>query len=251
MGGFDLVQRVDRRGFLALAAAAVAASSSAYSQTLISGTAEADSGHLRASLSDAQAKAQAEEEARARAELQQGQASQWSQAPAPAGTDWRQLLLRGERSISMRRDGGALVRVRYCTQDGLLDREGYAVACYMLRDVTAGRLAAMDPGLLDLLCGMQRWAQYNGYQADINALSGFRTLQTNHGTEGAALNSLHLYAKAADVVIEGFSGARLGAMAKQFNVAGGNGIYVNRGFVHVDTGRSRTWISTSVTRRSS
>lgn len=248
MGAADLVQRLDRRGFLAFAAAAVAASSGAHAQTLISGTPESDSGHLRASLD----RAQADEEARALAELQKSQAaSQWSLAPAQVSADWRQLLLRGERAITMRRDGGALLRVRYCTQDGLLDREGYALACYMLRDVRAGRLAAMDPGLLDLLCGMQRWAQHNGYQADINALSGFRTLQTNQGTEGAAQNSLHLYAKAADVVIEGFSGTRLGAMAKQFNVTGGNGIYVNRSFVHVDTGSSRTWISNSVKRRSS
>jgi uncharacterized protein YcbK (DUF882 family) len=54
---------------------------------------------------------------------------------------------------------------------------------------------------------------------------------------------MHLYGKAADIVIEGVSSAAMGAMARQFNVNGGTGIYVNRGFVHVDSGAARTWTS--------
>ncbi|MEJ6002605.1 YcbK family protein [Paucibacter soli] len=242
-----LIDRLDRRGFLGLAAVALAASTQARAQTLIAGTPEFDSGYLRNSIAEAQARA--DEEARAQATpADQQEAERWWQAPVASQQDWRRALLSGERSITMRRDG-ALRRVRYCTQDGLLDREGYAQACMLLRDVQAGKLAAMDPGLLDLLCGMQRWAQHNGREANFEILSGFRSLQTNSATEGAALNSLHLYAKAADIRVEGISSSMLGAMAKQFNVAGGNGIYVNRGFVHVDTGRSRTWISTESRKR--
>lgn len=161
--------------------------------------------------------------------------------------DWRAYLLQGERSILMRR-GGAAQTVRYCTKDGLLDMAGYQEACMLLRDVKAGKMMAMDPRLLDVLCGMQRWMDYNGRSSVIEITSGFRTLATNGASEGAAKNSMHLVGKAADIVIPGVSSAVLGAMAKQFNGAGGVGIYLNRGFVHVDTGAARIWISSARSR---
>lgn len=236
----DAVQRVDRRGFLA-AAAAMLASSHATAQTFISGTPASDVGFDRMPASQV-------------AEPQQPIPSAAHAAPAPAAqaappTDWRQLLLAGERSVLVRRDGGPLSRVRYCTSDGMLDRDGYAKLCLLLRDVKAGKLYAMDPRLLDVLCGLQRWGEANGRDAAINLLSGFRTLQTNSALEGAALNSMHLYGRAADIVLEGFSSGLLGAMVRQFNPKGGSGIYLNRGFVHVDTGAARSWVSTESRRR--
>ena len=115
----------------------------------------------------------------------------------------------------------------------------------LLRDVQAGKMMAMDPRLLDLLCGIQRWMIVNGRTSVIEILSGFRTFFTNGATEGSAKNSMHLDGKAADLHIPGVSSADLGEMARLFNRAGGTGIYLNRGFVHVDTGTARTWISTS------
>jgi uncharacterized protein YcbK (DUF882 family) len=166
-----------------------------------------------------------------------------SSASAAAQGDWRRFLLAGERSILMRRAGeGPSVRVRYCLPNGTMDSEGYAFACRMLRDVRANRIALMDPQLLDLLCGMQRWMEYYGRHSVIDIDSGFRTIRTNSRQEGAALNSMHLYGKAADIVIAEAGSGMLGAMAKQFNVDGGTGIYPGRGFVHVDTGRARTWV---------
>jgi len=163
-------------------------------------------------------------------------------------TDWRQFLLSGERSIVVRRDGPSK-RIRYCTADGFMDMAGYQEACLILRDVQAGRVYAMDPGLLDVLCGIQRWMEYNGRSSVIDINSGFRTVQTNQKLEGAAQNSMHLYGKAADIVISGASSGLAGAMAKEFNKNGGTGIYLRRGFVHVDTGAARTWISTKPRRR--
>ena len=164
--------------------------------------------------------------------------------PTASGAgDWRQFLLSGERSIVVRRNGPRQ-RIRYMNLDGSVDRDGYGLACFMLRDVRAGKVVAMDPKLLDVLCGIQRWMEFNGRTADIELLSGFRTAATNQATEGAARNSMHLYGKAADIHIDGASSALVGAMVQVFN-RGGTGVYLNRGFVHVDTGAQRTWVSTA------
>lgn len=167
---------------------------------------------------------------------------------AAQSKDWRQYLLAGERSIFMGRDGPAR-RIRYCTEDGLLDSDGYGAACSLLRDVHANKLVMMDPRLLDVLCGIQRWMEYNGRRSTIEILSGFRTQQTNASLEGAAKNSMHLYGKAADIFISGASSAQVGAMVQQFNSNGGTGVYLARGFVHVDTGAARTWVSSAPRRR--
>lgn len=243
----NVLQRLDRRGFLAAAAAMVASSAgSALGQTLIQDTPSSDGGYSRA---------EAGASAYTRAGMQPlAQQQPASQAAAPVRltleqqSDWRKYLLAGERTIIMRRDGSAQ-RVRYCLADGSLDRDGYGLACTMLRDVQAGKLYPMDPRLLDILCGLQRWAEYNGRSSVIQLLSGFRTAKTNSDTEGAALNSMHLYGRAADVVFEGLSSGLMGAMIRAFNTQGGNGIYLNRGFVHVDTGAARSWVSTEVKRR--
>lgn len=126
-----------------------------------------------------------------------------------------------------------------------MDMAGYARACFLLRDVHANKVFPMDPHLLDILCGLQRWGAYNGRDSHIGVLSGFRTLTTNGSTEGAALNSRHLSGAAADILLDGFSSGLMGAMAKEFNDKGGTGIYLSRGFVHVDTGPGRTWVSTA------
>ncbi len=155
--------------------------------------------------------------------------------------DWRDVLLAGERSILMRRDGPA-TRVRYGNRDGSLDRDGYIAACHMLRDVRAQKTVQIDPELLDVLCGIQRWMEFNGKVPTIEITSGFRTARTNGSAEGAARHSMHLYGKAADIIVPGASSAMIGAMVRRFNEEGGTGIYPGRQFVHVDTGAPRTWI---------
>lgn len=156
--------------------------------------------------------------------------------------DWRDMLLEGERSVVMGRGSDAR-RYRYRMQDGSVDASGYAGACFVLRDVHVNRMVAMDTRLLDVLCGIQRWLEFNGRTSTIQVTSGFRSLQTNANTEGAARNSMHMYGRAADIVIDGASSGLVGAMVKQFNSNGGTGVYLARGFVHVDTGAARTWVS--------
>lgn len=164
--------------------------------------------------------------------------------PRQEAIDWRDVLLAGERSILMRRDGPA-VRVRYGNSDGSLDRDGYFAACHLLRDVRAQRTVQIDPELLDVLCGIQRWMEFNGTAPTIEITSGFRTVTTNDSAEGSVRHSMHLYGKAADIIVPGASSAMIGAMVRRFNDAGGTGIYPGRQFVHVDTGAPRTWVGPS------
>ena len=156
--------------------------------------------------------------------------------------DWKQVLLAGERSLTLRRDGPT-TQVRYVRSDGSLDVNGYVVACYLLRDVRAGQTVQIDPHLLDVLCGIQRWMDFNGKPATIEITSGFRTVKTNDSAEGSGRHSMHLYGRAADIIVPGAPSRLIGDMVQRFNNEGGTGIYLGRGFVHVDTGSARTWVA--------
>jgi uncharacterized protein YcbK (DUF882 family) len=172
-----------------------------------------------------------------------GIAQAWSnQTSITHNANWKSYLLAGERGVVMRRDGPA-ERVSYRKATGEINLAGYSRACWIMRDVRANKMCAMDPQLLDILCGIQRWMEFNGRTSVIDVTSGFRTYGTNSATEGSAKNSMHLYGRAVDVVISGVSGGLLGAMAIEFNKGGGTGVYLDRGFVHVDTGEPRSWLS--------
>lgn len=162
--------------------------------------------------------------------------------------DWKQVLLAGDRTITLRRDGPS-VALRYGLRDGTLDVDGYRKACYLLRDVRAGRMAQIDPQLLDVLCGIQRWMDFNGRSSTIEITSGYRTAETNDSAEGSGKHSMHLVGKAADIVVPGATSAMIGAMVQRFNHDGGTGIYLGKGFVHVDTGAARTWVMPAPPRR--
>lgn len=127
-------------------------------------------------------------------------------------------------------------------KDGALQSEGYWQVCAMLQDVRKGVMTAIDPGIMDILRGVQGYYEAWRWPHPIVINSGFRTLETNNAlaAEGAAKNSMHLYGKAVDMRIPGIPVkdiAALGAYLKQ----GGVGFYPSKGFIHLDTGRLRTW----------
>lgn len=125
-------------------------------------------------------------------------------------------------------------------KNGALDVAGYRQACWLLRDVRGGQTTQMSPRLLDLLCAMQAWVGHYGFAGPIHVLSGYRSPKTNANTEGAAKNSMHMYGQAADIRFPGLPVSYLGQLAQRY-AAGGVGFYVGSNFVHVDTGRIRTW----------
>lgn len=131
------------------------------------------------------------------------------------------------------------VAVEYYKNGGI-HTPGYETACHLLRDVEQNEAVMVDLKLLDLICATQAWLKFYGYGGPIIVTSGYRSKRTNSNIEGAAKNSMHLHAKAIDFTIPGFSPVDLARIATKFK-AGGVGIYSARNFVHLDTGRVRTW----------
>lgn len=124
--------------------------------------------------------------------------------------------------------------------DGKLIPDSYVRICRVLRDVQASNAVQMDIVLLDIMRGIYGWFEAFGVVRPLIINSGYRTSHTNNLTEGAAKNSMHKYGKAADLYMEGISTdymAKLGL----YLAGGGVGFYPNKKFVHVDSGRLRTW----------
>lgn len=112
---------------------------------------------------------------------------------------------------------------------------------HLLRDFRTGEVQPMDPALLDILhalgktCGEQRF----------EIISGFRSPATNAmlkkaGGGGVAKHSLHMEGRAIDVRVPGLDSAHLRDAALSLGL-GGVGYYPVENFVHLDTGRVRSW----------
>lgn len=126
-------------------------------------------------------------------------------------------------------------------RDGALVPEACQRLDHFLRDFRTGEAYTIDPGLFDLLYGLQ---QQVGHQGVIEIISGYRSPATNSrlraASSGVAKRSLHMQGKALDIRLRDFDTARLrdAAVALQ---AGGVGYYAKSDFVHLDTGRVRHW----------
>lgn len=145
-----------------------------------------------------------------------------------------------DRSIEFRRaDTGEKSSIRFFRQNQY-DHEAYRHACWCLRDAKdRNAMVAIDIGLLNLLYAMQEWARVSGRENPIITInSAYRTARRNATIEGAARNSLHIQGKAVDMTMRGVTLSELEQMARYYKV-GGIGIYQT--FIHLDTGRVRSW----------
>ncbi len=110
-----------------------------------------------------------------------------------------------------------------------------------LRDHRSGEVCQMDPGLLDLLYQL---ASVTGSREPFQVISGYRSPSTNamlrQKGSGVAKRSLHMQGKAIDVRLADISTSQLRRAAIELK-AGGVGFYPKSNFVHLDTGRVRTW----------
>jgi uncharacterized protein YcbK (DUF882 family) len=111
----------------------------------------------------------------------------------------------------------------------------------LLRDFRTDTLYPIDPGVLDRLHLLQVVA---GSDEAFQVICGYRSPATNatlrHASSGVAEHSLHLQGRAIDVRLPGVDTARLALLARS-QQGGGVGYYRVSDFVHVDTGRVRTW----------
>jgi uncharacterized protein YcbK (DUF882 family) len=110
-----------------------------------------------------------------------------------------------------------------------------------LRDFRTGDVFPIDPGLLDILYGIQ---QESGQTGVVEIISGYRSPKTNDRlrskSRGVAKKSLHMKGRALDIRVTGFNTANLRDTAVSLG-KGGVGYYAKSDFVHIDTGRFRTW----------
>lgn len=111
----------------------------------------------------------------------------------------------------------------------------------LLRDHRNNEKFPIDPRLMDVLYVLQRRVR-NGNPFEV--YSGYRSPETNaqlrRNTEGVAKQSLHMQGQAIDVALPGTRLLSLRSTAISLK-NGGVGYYPSSDFIHIDTGRVRTW----------
>lgn len=126
-------------------------------------------------------------------------------------------------------------------QDGEYDTDALAAINEFLRDFRTGDEAAMDPKLLDLLHTVYGLTGSSGH---FEIISAYRSPATNSmlraRSSGVAKRSQHLLGKAIDVRLTDVPIETIRKVAYDLGV-GGIGFYSRSNFVHLDTGRFRTW----------
>ena len=135
---------------------------------------------------------------------------------------------------------GERLDVVYC-ENGHYLHDALGEVNRLLRDFRSGEVAAIDPALLDVLHAVQG---STGVDGTFEIISGYRSASTNamlrSRSGGVARRSLHMEGKAIDVRLAGLSTRQL----RNAGIAlrrGGVGYYPADDFVHLDTGRVRTW----------
>lgn len=113
---------------------------------------------------------------------------------------------------------------------------------HFLRDHYTGDVGVIDPNLFDLL---HRVRLELGVSQSFEVISGYRCPTTNETLRitrsgGVARRSLHMDGKAIDVRLPGVPLSELRDVALSLQ-AGGVGYYPAEQFLHLDTGRVRSW----------
>jgi uncharacterized protein YcbK (DUF882 family) len=112
----------------------------------------------------------------------------------------------------------------------------------VLRDHRTNEEHEMDPALYDQLSDLAIAAKR---EPRYEIISGYRSPATNamlHAqSAGVSDKSLHMQGRATDVRLKDFSCADLRDLALKAK-RGGVGYYERSNFVHIDTGRVRSWV---------
>ena len=135
---------------------------------------------------------------------------------------------------------GESLDIEYAVGDHALP-DACAEINHFLRDFRTGDVHPIDVALLDQLADLH---QCCGGRGHYEVISGYRSPHTNEAlrqsTTGVAQKSLHLVGRAIDVRLTSLSTAELRTAALAAG-RGGVGYYPKSDFVHLDTGRKRSW----------
>lgn len=112
---------------------------------------------------------------------------------------------------------------------------------HFLRDWRTGDIYQMD------LTAINLWSDLHhalGSQHPFQLISGYRSPKTNDhlrtSSTGVAKKSLHQRGMAADLRLQDRSLRQIAKTARAIG-AGGIGLYSRSNFIHIDTGRARSW----------
>lgn len=146
-----------------------------------------------------------------------------------------------ERELTFRHlHTGETLRVTYWAEGDYLTESLMAID-HLLRDHRTDETVNMDRQLMDLLFNLQT---HLGRQGEFQIISGYRSPKTNKmlraTSRGVAKKSLHMQGRAIDIRLPGTELKQLRKAAIALK-AGGVGYYPKSNFIHVDTGRVRTW----------
>lgn len=150
-------------------------------------------------------------------------------------------LAYGQRSLSfVHTHTGETLDVTYF-REGAYQPAALARVAFVLRDFRSGAVHQIDPMLLDALHDLQL---LNQHDKPYEVISAYRSPLTNarlrNQTHGVAEHSMHIEGKAIDIRVAGVATKKLRDLALNMN-RGGVGYYPQSNFLHIDTGRLRTW----------
>ncbi len=135
---------------------------------------------------------------------------------------------------------GEHLKIQYSDEYGYLP-DALAEINYFLRDFRTGDVHSMDTGLLDILNDIRLGMSENGV---FEIISGYRSPKTNESLRangrGVAKHSLHMQGRAIDIRLTGVDTSQLRNYCISMK-CGGVGYYQKSNFIHVDTGRVRSW----------
>ena len=121
--------------------------------------------------------------------------------------------------------------------DGKYIPEVMREVTYFMRDWRQDKMMKYDVQNIDILAASSKLMDTS---EPYLLISGFRTRQTNRMLRGAAKDSFHMRAMAADVRLKGRSVKQMAGAAQSVN-GGGVGVYYRSNFVHMDSGPVRAW----------
>jgi uncharacterized protein YcbK (DUF882 family) len=126
-------------------------------------------------------------------------------------------------------------------EKGVLVPEALIAVNRYLRDFRTEQIHDIDAALLDTLHALYATFDERG---NFEVISGYRSPHTNavlrHVTTGVAENSLHIQGRAIDVRLTSAKTTALRDAALALK-SGGVGYYAESNFVHLDTGKVRSW----------
>jgi len=161
--------------------------------------------------------------------------TQQTQAPAPY------LHSPGYKTLSFEHTHtGEKLKLTYFERGNYI-KDALQEINYLLRDFRTDDIHSIDTALLDQLFDLKETL---GLNKPFHIISGYRSPFTNaqlrKHSHGVAEHSFHMQGRAIDIRVEGVPSKTIRRAALTM-AQGGVGYYPRNNFVHLDSGRFRTW----------